>query len=90
LWHQRKKTMVPPKLDATLEDIKPLTDHLMYLADGDEVVVMYFLNWLATLHQRPEIKIPSAILFYSKLGGVGKSMLHKLLAAVFGPCMVGT
>ena len=89
LWHQRKKTMVPPKLDATLEDIKPLTDHLMYLADGDEVVVMYFLNWLATLHQHPDIKIPSAILFYSKLGGVGKSMLHKLLAAVFGPCMVG-
>ena len=89
LWHQRKKTMCPPNLDATHEDIKPLTDHLMYIADGDAVVVEFFLNWLAQLYQKPETKIPSAILMYSKFGGVGKSMLFKLLAAVFGPSMVG-
>lgn len=90
LWHQRKKTMCPPNLDATVEDIAPLLDHLMYISDGDQVVVMYFLNWLATLYQTPEIKIPSGILMYSKFGGVGKSMLFKLLAQVFGPCMVGS
>ncbi|MFT2161518.1 primase-helicase family protein [Pseudomonas putida] len=90
LWYERKKSMCPPDMNATHEDIKPLTDHLMYIADGDTVVVMFFLNWLATLYQKPEIKIPSAILMYSKFGGVGKSMLHKLLAAVFGKCMVGS
>lgn len=89
LWHQRKKTMCPPDLDATIDDIAPLLDHLMYISDGDQVVVMYFLNWLATLYKTPEVKIPTAILMYSKFGGVGKSMLYKLLAAVFGKCMVG-
>ena len=90
LWHVRKKTMVPPKLDATIDDIAPLLDHLMYISDGDQTVVMFFLNWLATLYKTPEVKIPSGILMYSKFGGVGKSMLFKLLAKVFGPCMVGS
>lgn len=90
LWHQRKLTMCPPCIDATIDDIAPLLDHLMYISDGDQVVVMYFLNWLAQLYQTPEIKIPAAILMYSKFGGVGKSMLYKLLAAVFGKCMVGS
>ncbi|WP_143516213.1 primase-helicase family protein [Pseudomonas sp. B10(2017)] len=90
LWYERKKTMCPPNLNATPESIEIFVKHLLYLADDDEVVVMYFLNWLATLYQTPEIKIPSAFLFYSKLGGVGKSMLFKLLAQVFGPIMVGT
>ncbi|MCE7761082.1 hypothetical protein GQL56_00380 [Pseudomonas putida] len=89
LWHQRKKEMVVPDMSATLDDVAILVNHLMYISDGDKVVVWYFLNWLATLYQRPEIKIPSAFLMYSKHGGVGKSMLHKLLAAVFGPSMVG-
>lgn len=90
LWYQRKKTMVAPDMTATFEDIKPLTDHLMYISDGDRVVVMFFLNWLATLYLRPDIKIPSGILMYSKKNGVGKSMLWHLLAAVFGPIMVGS
>lgn len=89
LWHIRKLTMAAPDMSATHEDVAPLLEHLMFIADGDEVVVKFFLNWLATLYQKPEIKIPSAILMYSKFGGVGKSMLYKLLAAVFGPCMVG-
>lgn len=89
LWHERRKSMAVPNLDATIESIKPFIDHLMYLADGDQVVVMFFMNWLATLYQRPEIKIPSAILLYSKIGGVGKSMLWGLLAAVFAKSMVG-
>lgn len=90
LWHVRKLKMVPPDLNATPESIEIFVKHLLYLADGDEVVVAYFLNWLAQLYQTPEIKIPSAFLFYSKLGGVGKSTMFKLLAQVFGPCMVGS
>jgi hypothetical protein len=89
LWFTRKKDMTPPDMNARTDDIAPLLEHLMYLADGDQVVVMFFMNWLATLYQRPEIKIPSAFLFYSRMTGVGKSMLYKLLAPVFAPCMVG-
>lgn len=89
LWHIHKQAMAAPDMTAKHEDIAPLLEHLMYIADGDEVVVAYFLCWLAQLYQTPEIKIPSAILMYSKYGGVGKSMLFKLLAAVFGHSMVG-
>ncbi|GHS81480.1 hypothetical protein PAGU2196_23140 [Pseudomonas sp. PAGU 2196] len=89
LWHIRKLTMAAPDMNATCGDVAPLLEHLMYIADGDEVVVSFFLNWMAQLYQTPEIKIPSAILMYSKFGGVGKSMLYKLLAAVFGHSMVG-
>lgn len=90
LWYHRRKSMAVPKEGAKLEDIEIFVRHLLYLADGDQVVVTFFLNWLATLYQRPEIKIPSGILMYSKEGGVGKSMLWTLLAAVFGKSMVGT
>lgn len=89
LWHQRKKGMVPPKLDATINDIVPLLNHLMYISDGDQVVVMYFMNWLATLYQNPDIKIPTGILMYSRVGGVGKSMMYKLLSKIFAKTMVG-
>ncbi|MDD2135660.1 primase-helicase family protein [Pseudomonas kurunegalensis] len=90
LWYERKKEMCPPDMTATRESIKPLTDHLLYLADDDQVVVRYFFNWMAHLYQYPDDKIPSAFLFYSKFGGVGKSKLWGLLAKVFGSCMVGT
>lgn len=89
LWYQRKRTMCPPAMNANHSDILPLVNHLMYISDNDQVVVSYFMNWLAQLYQFPDSKIPSAILFYSRKTGVGKSLLHKLLAAVFGPSMVG-
>ncbi|BBU44949.1 hypothetical protein PPTS312_28640 [Pseudomonas putida] len=89
LWYERKKDMCPPDMTATPESIKPLTDHLMYISDGDHVVVRYFMHWLAQLYQTPEIKIPSAFLFYSREQGVGKSTLYNLLSKVFGWSMVG-
>ncbi|TKD39918.1 primase-helicase family protein [Azotobacter chroococcum] len=82
-------TMVPPGMNATAEDIQPLIDHLMFISDGDADGVAYFLCWLATLYQRPGLKIPSAILLYSRQSRMGKSMLFELLSRVFGPPMVG-
>ncbi|MBP2083526.1 MULTISPECIES: primase-helicase family protein [Pseudomonas] len=87
-WHALKATMATPTQSAALEDIQILLDHLMYLSDGDQVGVLYFLNWLAQLYQTPGIKIPSAVLMYSEFGGVGKSMLYTLLSRVFGSPMV--
>lgn len=88
LWHERKKEMAEPNMSATLEDVQILLDHLMYISDGDQIGVQYFLNWLAQLYQTPGIKIPVAILMYSEKAGVGKSSLHKLISRVFGPSMV--
>lgn len=89
-WHDLKTTMEPPNLSATATDIEIFIKHLMYLADGDTRAVMFFLCWLAQLYQTPGIKMPTAILFYSKRTGTGKTFLHKLLAKIFGPRMVGS
>lgn len=83
-WHYLKTTMAPVNPTATLADIEIFLNHLMYLSDGDEAVVMYFMNWLATLYQFPDVKIPAAILMYSKVGRIGKSMVYELLKRVFG------
>lgn len=82
-WHVLKKLMVPPNHTATTIDIELFLNHLMYLGDGDAEATMYFMNWLAQLYQFPESKIPVAILFYSRFGGTGKSMLVKILSKVF-------
>lgn len=83
-WHQLKETMVTPDPRGSIDNCAIIINHLMYLSDGDSEGVMYFLNWLAQLYQTPEIKIPTAIMFYSKFGQIGKTSLHKLLSKVFG------
>ncbi|MNJ17097.1 hypothetical protein D3C77_113720 [compost metagenome] len=89
-WHVLKHTMVEPDRQATMADMEILLAHLMYISDEDPIGVSFFLNWLAQLYQTPEIKMPTAILMYSRVGGVGKSMLFKLFQRVFGPPMVGS
>lgn len=87
-WYTLKKTMVEPDYSATEEDIAPLIEHLMFISDGDEIAVMYFLCWLAQLYRFPETKIPVAILMYSKFGGVGKNLIQRLVSKVFGKPLV--
>ena len=89
-WHQLKETMAEPNHAATVDDVGILLRHLLYISDNDTIGVAYFLNWLAWMYMHPDDKIPTAILFYSKMGRVGKSILHRLLRQVFGPAMVGT
>lgn len=87
-WYALRKTMAIPDYDATKEDAAPFISHLMQISDGDQIGVMYFLNWLATLYQFPDVKIPVAILMYSQYGGVGKNLVQRLLARVFGDPLV--
>lgn len=89
-WHILKHTMVERNPDATAADIVILANHLMYLSGGDVVGVTYFLCWLAQLYQKPEIKIPTAILLYSKKGRVGKNLLQRLISKVFGKPLVAS
>lgn len=89
-WHILKHTMAERNPQATAADIVILANHLMYLAGGDVVGVTYFLCWLAQLYQKPEIKIPTAILLYSKKGRVGKNLLQRLISKVFGAPLVAS
>lgn len=87
-WYVLKQEMVKPDMGANLASIQILLDHLMYISDGDQIGVLYFLNWLAQLYLHPDVKIPTAIMMFSRRGRVGKSVLARLLASVFGPSMV--
>lgn len=89
-WHVLKHTMAERDANATANDIATLANHLMYLSGGDVVGVTYFLCWLAQLYQRPEVKIPTAILLYSKYGRVGKNLLQRLISRVFGQPLVAS
>ncbi|MGW8466308.1 primase-helicase family protein [Pseudomonas sp. CLCA07] len=88
LWHVRKLSMAVPDGHSTANDIAIIVNHVMYLSGGDVVGVTYFLCWLAHLYLHPEDKIPTAICLYSKNGRVGKNMLGKLIAKVFGKSLV--
>lgn len=88
-WDDLVLTMTPPDMDATIDDIKPLIEHLAFISDDDAEGVAYFMNWLATLYRQPHIKIPTCIMLYSRHTRMGKTMLWKLLSPVFGPEMVG-
>lgn len=88
LWHVRKLEMAEADMSATLDSIRPLIDHLMFISDNDKEGVMFTLNWLAWLWREPGYKIPSCIFMYSRFGRVGKSMIAELLANVFGRQLV--
>lgn len=87
-WYVLRKTMVEPDFNSTPEDAAPFINHLMQISDGDQVGVMFFLNWLAQLYQFPETKMPVAIMMYSQYGGVGKNLIQRLLSRVFGKPLV--
>lgn len=89
-WHLLKLQMCEPNLDATPADCEIFLNHLMYISNGDVEGVTFFLNWLAQLYQKPEIKMPTAIMFYSKYGRIGKTILYKLLSRVFAPPLVAS
>lgn len=89
-WHVLKHTMAERNMSATANDIAILAQHLMYLSDNDVAGVTFFLCWLAQLYQTPEIKMPTAVLLYSKNGRVGKNLLQRLLSKVFGKPLVAS
>jgi len=89
-WHLLKHTRCPPSSDveAARQGCQMLYDHLLYLAGGDKVPVLFAFNWLAELWQHPGIKMPTALYFLSEFTGTGKSMLARLFRAVFGEPLV--
>ncbi|MDT4834242.1 hypothetical protein FQZ97_678760 [compost metagenome] len=88
-WYVLRHEMALPDTTCDMNAaLSKLIGHLMYISDGDKEGVAYFLNWLAWLWQHPEAKIPVAIMLYSKHGGVGKSILAKLLSRLFGRSLV--
>lgn len=88
-WDDLKGTMCEPDLSATPEDIRPFLEHMFFISDDDAEGVQFFMNWLASLYRFPHLKLPTAVMLYSRYSRMGKSMLYELLSRVFGEPMVG-
>lgn len=78
----------PRKIVDDLDDDKLdfiLNDYIMdVLCDNDKECYDYMMLWLATMCQKPHIKLGKAPVFYSKIGGSGKGTFFNLLAGLVG------
>lgn len=83
-WHDLIRGRVVPDMNATMDDIKPLTNHLLMLSGQEPQAVEHFMCQLAQIYQFPQHKLRTANFWYSRCNFVGKSMLIDLLKAVFG------
>lgn len=83
-WHMMRRRMPKPDMSATFDDVKIFYDHLMYLSGGDRQTVEYVLDYLATVYQKPDEKIPVTLAFVSPRRGTGKSMVGVAVKWVWG------
>ncbi len=64
--------------------IKPFTDLLNYLFDGEQELKEWFIKWLAFPLQRPGEKNLTAVLLHSRVHGVGKSFVGYIMGEIYG------
>jgi hypothetical protein len=65
-------------------DVKPYYKLLDFVFDGEPALKEYFLKWLAYPLQHPGTKMYQAFLFWSQVGGVGKSFLGLIMGRIYG------
>lgn len=87
-WYVLKHEMAVPDMTCDMSAVKKLYDHLMFISDNDHEGSVYFMHWIAWLWNNPGAKIPVAMMFYSRYGGVGKTILSRLLSHIFGAPLV--
>lgn len=87
-WHMTRRLMARPDESATLNDVRIFDEHLMYIAGGCRTTVDYIWDFLATIYQRPDEKIPVALAFVSPFRGTGKSMIGVAIKWVWGAALV--
>jgi len=70
-----------------LELIKPILDHIRYLCneekDDKQIMTNYILNWISHIIQKPSRKTESALVFYSRVQGVGKNAFTDIIKSLF-------
>jgi hypothetical protein len=69
--------------DATDDDVKPWTDHVRYICNGDEVDAGRIFDFLASLVQRPEVKVRRMILIKGT-PGCGKGLIVLPFESIIG------
>lgn len=87
-WHMTRRLMARPDESATFDDVRIFDDHLMYIAGHCRTTVNYVWDYLATVYQKPDEKIPVALAFVSPFRGTGKSMIGVAIKWVWGVALV--
>lgn len=87
-WHMTRRLMIRPDKSATSDDVKIFDDHLMYLSGYCRTTVNYIWDYLATIYQKPDEKIPVALALVSPFRGTGKSMVGVAIKWVWGAALV--
>lgn len=83
----RAPTLPQPQRDEALEEL--FIHHLHYLCGDDENFLEQWLNWMATLVQRPGVKVNWMPLVISLSKGTGKGLVADILTACLGANNVG-
>ena len=65
-------------------NIKPWTDMLDYVFQKDKKARAWFEKWCAIQVQKPGVKLHSAVVFWSRQQGTGKSLIGEVLLKLFG------
>lgn len=87
-WHMTRRLMTRPDELATLDDVRIFDDHLMYIAGYCRTTVNYIWDYLATVYQKPDEKIPVALALVSPFRGTGKSIIGVAIKWVWGVSLV--
>ena len=64
---------------------KPITDLLLHLCEGNQVVFDWVLRWLAIPLQQPGTKLDTALIFHGEVQGAGKSLFFdRIMSRIYG------
>lgn len=87
-WHMTRRLMARPDESATFDDVRIFDEHLMYISGYCRITVDYIWDYLATVYQKPDEKIPVTLAFVSPFRGTGKSMIGVAIKWVWGVGLV--
>ena len=65
--------------------VKPFTDHLKFLTDGNKAGYNHLSAWLAHTISKPGVKIRHAVVIGSGHEGTGKSYVKQVMKSIVGP-----
>lgn len=83
----RKPKLPEPKQNEELEEL--FLNHVRYISGDDEQFMEQFLNWMATLIQKPGQRVHWLPLLISPAKGTGKGILGKILTTLLGKWNIG-
>jgi len=78
-------TWIPSNIKAIEGDITLWLDYLDRIFASDPTYRDWFLAWLAYPIQNPGAKLHTAVVFWSEQTATGKSMLGRIMSAIYGP-----